>query len=428
MKRIGILGGGFRTGNLGVSALTVSAISLLKNADPNIELTLIDYGTGPETATVLVGNQKLELKVVYLRFSKKLWQPNHVLRLIVTHSLKKLFGYVSSSSSPLNFSQFDAFVSIAGGDSFSDIYGFRRLAYVTLPQVLALVSGRELMQLPQTFGPFRGMAARKWSGMILSHSSIICCRDKDSASEVQKMNHIRPDKVKICPDMAFALPIAKDAPAVSKSVTGLTVGLNISGLLWRGGYSGKNMFQLKGDYQELVRELIRLFVTEFDASVVLVPHVLGKLPNSESDEVVSSAVCREFAQLMPGRVATVEGYDDPSVAKRVISECDFFLGSRMHACIGALSQGIPAVGLAYSRKFAGVFDEAGMKELVVELAGVENSEVVSRVRSLYEQRGKFAETLKLNLPQMRVDLEKTIASGLRRGMPSAPKSLDKNDV
>ena len=49
--------------------------------------------------------------------------------------------------------------------------------------------------------------------------------------------------------------------------------------------------------------------------------------------------------------------------KAVIGQCDFFIGSRMHACIAALSQGVPCVGVAYSMKFAGVFDTVGMERM-----------------------------------------------------------------
>ena len=54
--------------------------------------------------------------------------------------------------------------------------------------------------------------------------------------------------------------------------------------------------------------------------------------------------------------------------KYVIGLCDVFVGARMHACIAALSQGIPAIGIAYSRKFAGVFETFGVEALVFDTA------------------------------------------------------------
>jgi hypothetical protein len=53
-----------------------------------------------------------------------------------------------------------------------------------------------------------------------------------------------------------------------------------------------------------------------------------------------------------------------------------FIGSRMHACIAALSQGVPTVGLAYSDKFRGVFESLGLERLVADLRALEAGEVV----------------------------------------------------
>jgi len=36
----------------------------------------------------------------------------------------------------------------------------------------------------------------------------------------------------------------------------------------------------------------------------------------------------------------------PSETKFLIGHCDFFVGARMHACIAAVSQYVPAVTLA----------------------------------------------------------------------------------
>ena len=43
-------------------------------------------------------------------------------------------------------------------------------------------------------------------------------------------------------------------------------------------------------------------------------------------------------------------------AKGFISNMDFFVGSRMHATVGAFSMGVPTVSIAYSRKFQGLYN------------------------------------------------------------------------
>jgi polysaccharide pyruvyl transferase WcaK-like protein len=84
------------------------------------------------------------------------------------------------------------------------------------------------------------------------------------------------------------------------------------------------------------------------------------------------------------RIVTRE-YDQHEI-KGVIGQCDFFIGSRMHSCIAALSQGVPCVAVAYSRKFAGVFESVGMESWVVDAREATNEEAVARILDLYRQR------------------------------------------
>jgi polysaccharide pyruvyl transferase WcaK-like protein len=87
--------------------------------------------------------------------------------------------------------------------------------------------------------------------------------------------------------------------------------------------------------------------------------------------------------------------------KYVIGQCDFFLGSRMHACIGAISQAIPTVGLAYSGKFIGVFAAAGVGETVVDLRKYDTLEVLAHVETTFLKRREIAEQLRATVPQIK---------------------------
>jgi polysaccharide pyruvyl transferase WcaK-like protein len=97
---------------------------------------------------------------------------------------------------------------------------------------------------------------------------------------------------------------------------------------------------------------------------------------------------------LPGRF-------DHHEIKYLIGQCDFFLGSRMHACIGALSQCVPAVGLAYSGKFAGVLESVGGGSRVVDLRSLGEGEVVNAVREAFGQREVLRRQLEEKMPSIR---------------------------
>jgi polysaccharide pyruvyl transferase WcaK-like protein len=176
------------------------------------------------------------------------------------------------------------------------------------------------------------------------------------------------------------------------------VGLNISGLLYMGGYDRANMFNLRSDYHHLIAAIIRRFVQQ-RAHVLLVSHVFGN--GDENDTAASEKVYTELRAECGDRLHLLKGDFGAQELKWIIGRCDFFLGSRMHACIAALSQCLPAVGLAYSRKFHGVFASVNVPQLVIDLRSEEMSEVMRRIEELFQERGQFRERLAQTIPTAR---------------------------
>ena len=179
------------------------------------------------------------------------------------------------------------------------------------------------------------------------------------------------------------------------------IGLNVSGLLYIGGYSGKNMFRLKGNYRKIINSIIEYFIHKHNVHIMLVPHVLGGVDNIESDVLACHSVFWEINPDLQNHLHIInDGYDHHEL-KAIIGECNFFLGSRMHACIAALSQGIPSVGLAYSNKFKGVFESVGMQELLIDLRDHDHCAVVELIDKLYCRCHDFHEKLMLKMPEVR---------------------------
>jgi polysaccharide pyruvyl transferase WcaK-like protein len=71
----------------------------------------------------------------------------------------------------------------------------------------------------------------------------------------------------------------------------------------------------------------------------------------------------------------------------------------MHACIAALSQGIPAVGIAYSGKFQGVFESVGVGDCVADARRCREDELLEKVSSAYQRRGQIRENLQETVPR-----------------------------
>jgi polysaccharide pyruvyl transferase WcaK-like protein len=412
-KRILLLGASFTTRNLGVWALASGAVTSAFHEFPDAEVAFLDYHT--ESASYLINHSRGTsiVPLVNIRFSKKFWLSNNVARLLLVALMIRMAPlrvlrnwFISRNVCLRHVHEADIVGSIAGGDSFSDIYGLVRLIYVASPQTLALLMGKSLVLLPQTVGPFNSSISKTIARYILRRAKLIYSRDREGLETVQDILGGNSERLKFCHDLGFVLESRIDDKRIPPFMRGLdrvvpVVGLNVSGLLYMGGYTGNNMFGLKADYRRMIQDLIAYFIKKHNAHLILIPHVFGTGENAESDVIACRKACEDSDQGFRNRIYVLEEEYDQHELKSLIGRCDFFLGSRMHACIAAISQCVPAVGLAYSRKFFGVFESVGMDKLVIDLREHDEKSVVEAVERAFQSRSELRNRLEATIPAVK---------------------------
>jgi colanic acid/amylovoran biosynthesis protein len=409
---ITILGAAFNNENLGVGALAVGIVTCIEEAVPGAEISLLDFAQTPEVCHLKLNGRTTTIRTVNLRMKPSSPANNIVFLVALALLLRLLPKSIRKSLYAKNrvlshIQNSDVIVSIAGGDSFSDIYGMRRLFDVSMPQFLVLLLGKELVLLPQTLGPFKAGIAKTAARIIMSRARLVFSRDKASLQEARLVmgGGTLPAHMRFCPDLGFMMqpqrPEHLDIDGVSLKEDDGTplVGLNISGLLYIGGYKRDDAFGFQEKYIEFSYRIIDWFIREKQARVLLVPHCLGT--GAESDSVASERLYEELKAKYPGMLGLVRGRYATAEMKYIIGQCDFFVGSRMHACIAALSQGIPAVAVAYSRKFTGVLETLGAADLVVDpqVLGVE--EMLCVIGEKFDKRSKIKTLLSGNIVEVR---------------------------
>ena len=410
---VAILGATFETGNHGVSALASGTISAVRHGLPQARIVFVDYGKEPLVSIEPTDAGAVQVELINLRFSKRLLLPNNIARLILLAGLIRLIPVrtwrhrLASRSRWLSrIMASDLNLSLNGGDSFSDIYGLSRLAYVVLPQLLVLLLERPLIQMPQTHGPFKTHISRIVARYILNRSTLVYARDHEGINVVRNLLGNQGRTARFAYDMGFALePIApkSDLSAQIQELKskGPLVGFNASGLLTTGGYTGDNMFGLKTDYWQLIDTVLARLLAQVSTHVLLIPHVFGGENNPESDVTACNQIMERYGAQYSERLHYFPGYLGHHEIKYVIGQCEFFLGSRMHACIGALSQCVPSVGLAYSRKFAGVMELVGPGAAVLDLRTADINDIASTVDQTWAKRDAMRADLLQCMPALR---------------------------
>lgn len=352
--KIGLLWHSFTSDNLGVGALTESQVAICQAAaqKAGVRLEYVVFGFDgarsyyPKTAQVRKGGG-ISLKQMLLGQSDYL----------------------------RDVQACDLILDIGEGDSFADIYGKRRFRVQMASKFGAIFKGTPLVLSPQTIGPFNGKLAR----MVATYAMRRCAKvfTRDGMSTQYAREQLGVSGVQEIIDVAFKLPFVRPAAEPDAPIR---IGLNISGLLYSGGYAGNNQFDLTVDYRQHVRQLLNHWRSTPNVEVWLIPHVLSDALPRDDDRVAISEIAREF-----DFVKTAPSFASPSEAKSFISGMQFLTGARMHACIAAISSGVAVVPFAYSRKFNGLFSSLDY-QWVADGRAMSTDEATAAVLSGFEQR------------------------------------------
>lgn len=235
--------------------------------------------------------------------------------------------------------EFDLVVDTGAGDSFTDGYGWKRL--LLMQHVARQVQRQRIPMImsPQTIGPFdtaRGKAAAR---RTMDYATAVIARDSVSANAAFELTG---HEVPLATDVVFALD--QSTPTQGRDVI-----FNASGLLWE-----NDRFGARDQYRALLVSLIDRLL-DAKVSISVMAHVLDN-PTIDND-------CRAIEGLREIYGTRLEYLvpDSLTDAREMLAGSKLLIGSRMHACLNAISQGVPALPLAYSRKFGPLFADLGWR-------------------------------------------------------------------
>ncbi len=419
--RVGVLGATFGTGNLGVDALGLSMVQGLVTAIPEVEILYQSWDIS-RPVTIRIGKNSVECEPLAIRRKGTLRHRDGLLQIrrmaklrrwLAARSIPQLPTFSNTLKQLLNC---DAILDASAGDSFATIYGQEVFWYQTQIKILCLELGIPLILMPQTYGPFHDEQSSEIAAAILSRSAMVCSREAEGLQEVKKLCGDRPPQRLVrVPDMAFLLePRKTQLPArflQARDNNAACIALNISGLL----YFSKDSFGLRTDYRQLASQLLKWALSVPNSHVLLVPHVITstdfsgtKKPRHPSSGTTDTAACHklisELDETASARVDVLSPPEDPAQAKYAMSLCNFFVGARMHAFIGAVSQYVPGALLAYSKKAEGLASLLGIGDSVVDMRSTSIADCINEVNTLYQHRQATQSHLQERVPLAQAEL------------------------
>lgn len=313
-----------------------------------------------------------------------------VLRCLLWRMMKASNVNMLNERYLMEYRRADIVIDLSG-DSFSDSKGGISMLNA-IGMMIAILLKKPLVLYSQSIGPFRYLTMPV-AKFCLNRADLIIVRETLTEHYLKSIGVNKKVPIHVAADCAFLLePTSWERlheimaiEGIHKEEENLLVGLSVSEL-------EKKISKNNNKYIRLMAQLIDYLVLEMNAKVIFVPHVMFPPKWGDDDD---RAVAREIVQVAKTRRKSflIEHQYTPNELKRIIGQCDLFIGSRMHANIAALSMHVPTIAISWSHKYYGIMQRLGLEEYVCDLSTITFEELRVKVNKIWSKRNEIQKRL-----------------------------------
>ncbi len=266
------------------------------------------------------------------------------------------------------------------GDGFSDLSGVFETIASCYDILLVKLLNKPIAIYAQSIGPFNNFLTRHLSKFSLNKVDLLIVREKISENYLKKLG-VR-NEIHLTADAAFILePLTNNQIQTvlfeekinikSHPIIGISVSQHLYKLYTKNGNSNR--------YIETMAKVSEYLIKEFNANILFIPHVTNNL--NIDDRSIAQMVYNEMR--LKDNVSLINSDYSPKLLKRIIGNCDLFVGARMHANIAALSMNVPTIAIAYSHKFYGIMGSLGMLDYVIDYKELNYQILISKINEIW---------------------------------------------
>lgn len=228
----------------------------------------------------------------------------------------------------------------ASGFAFSDQWGSGPANALLEKSNDSCRSGKPLIMLPQAFGPFDEPQVAAASKRLFDRTALIFARDTHSHKELTSLGVTFP-KLQRFPDFTVGVhPVLSADIDLPAHFTAIVPNIRMTD---------------KGDsaaYLDFLNRTIQ-HLQDREMNPVFVLH----------DAVEDRKVVEELQNR--GHSIPVMESHDPRILKGILGRATLVVGSRFHALVSSLSQGVPCIGAGWSHKYPELFSDFNCPDLLV---------------------------------------------------------------
>lgn len=317
---------------------------------------------------------------------------------------KTLRGWRQPAVSGDGVSLSDAFEMVRKADAVIDLYGIcfcDKLGSSTLPASLAPLSAtarfplsaaakkHRVLSLKNTasYGPIQTEFSRRTARFAARHLfDRMSAREEQSLQAMLALGRFR--NILSAPDIANLMP----CPGKTRFARP-TVGISTSHQIIRQWTSAE-------DYVQCVAKLCLHIQRTYDTDVLLIPNEFS--PNTDYNDV---DVCEDILALLreqggDARILDVRSMNSSQI-KDAIAACGLLVASRYHACVAALSTGVPLMVVGWHYKYEELLRWYGQTEWLLSESDCDSEKLITMFDRLWRERDRAREEIAARYPAVR---------------------------
>ncbi|MCA4797969.1 polysaccharide pyruvyl transferase family protein [Acinetobacter towneri] len=237
----------------------------------------------------------------------------------------------------------------ASGFAFSDQWGARGAKKLYYKMNILGRSSQLLILMPQALGTFNNDDVKDGCKKLFERAALVFPRDTISYQCVTSLYNEKNNKIKQCPDFTIAVkPKADESIQLPKNFVGIVPNIRMLDKL-----------DNKESYLSFLRKSVDTIV-KYQMTPVFIVH------DAHEDSNVVKLLGEGYQDFL------IVQHEDPQVLKSILGKAQFVIGSRFHALVSTLSQGVPCIGAGWSHKYPELFSDFSTREsLIDDLADLE---------------------------------------------------------
>ena len=362
--------------NKGDAAIVIAMLEDVQVQYPEAKITLSSldkndvsmYGDFEHRSStplhVYKGNESkitMLFKIVFFLFKVKLFGIIFKLGISPYFLFSKLF-----SEKIKEYNKYDLVIGCGGGYLLTRSNGgiFQLLVFA-YDFYFAKIFNKPYILYNQSIGPFKSKLHFSLMKPFLENAKKLIIREEISFNRLKEYNL---SNIILSSDIAFNLGIKNTSilDNHSFSADNLNFGLTVRNWL---------PFDEQMIYEKEIATFIQVLLSqEQNAFFYFIPQVIVK-DMSDDDLVTSNKIFELISKEYQSRVIVLDMNLGPKELKYIISQMNYFIGTRMHSNIFALSSLIKTIAIAYEPKTTGIMKMLKLSSYVINMEDVDSDKL-----------------------------------------------------